>query len=284
MKRFFTALALTALVGVFSQTALADKFAAGDVVAGETITAEMADWLNTLKGPSTTANFVSNLDNDGLSIGQEYLLNTHPQDNTTVDFRISSVAVSNVISMDIELVRKDGGDLVTAPINGRLVVQQSATPDGTFSGGFRVDGNSVSLPLKDNETQKYYRAAVVRNVDYLFAATVPLKDPEHPNQKYVPDGEEIARFTSMEITEDTLRATMRVEFPCDDNTMCIAVPMSLLDKIAWYEMDGGTQLALPNSALDQGMDYEVIVNQTAYKVYLWDTIYGGTQEIVLKHK
>ena len=288
MRHLCTVFALTLLLAVVTPFTFADGYyyEAGDVVAGETIKADVAAWLNEIKGHSTKAMFEAQFDNDGLSLEQEYLLNTLPLYNTTVDFRISSFVVSNVVSISVELIRTEDDFLIEDPLNGRLVVQSSDTPDGTLSGVLAFSGTSVTLPLESGDTQKYYRAAIIRDASYIFSAAVPLTNSD--GSKFVPTGDQIAGYTVTEFDEDMLRSSIRVEFPCQRNTMVIAVPEDMLDKIAFFESDGSTQLnpydGLPTTEIDQGMDYTVSINNRNYKVYLWDTKFAGSQSLILKHK
>ena len=275
MKRFFMALALTAMVVVLPPFAHADDytFVEGDVLGGETLSAEVAAWLNVRKGSSTTkAEYKSRLDDDGLSIEQEYLLNTSPVYNSTVDFRISSIAVSNVVSMDVDLIRKDLGFLIEAPINGQVAVQRCDTPDGTFSGDTWASGNSVTLPLKENEPQKFYRAAVVRNADYIFTAAVPLS--------MTPTADDIVQMERAEVTDAALRAGLRIVIPTSyyTTTIFVAVPMSYRDKIEWFAGDGATHDNPPEPTTVTG------VNGQSYAAYKWAVGYGIPQTFILKLK
>ena len=238
MRHLCTVFALTLLLAVVTPFTFADGYyyEAGDVVAGETIKADVAAWLNEIKGHSTKAMFEAQFDNDGLSLEQEYLLNTLPLYNTTVDFRISSFVVSNVVSISVELIRTEDDFLIEDPLNGRLVVQSSDTPDGTFSGVLAFSGTSVTLPLESGDTQKYYRAAIIRDASYIFSAAVPLTNSD--GSKFVPTGDQIAGYTVTEFDEDMLRSSIRVEFPCQRNTMVIAVPEDMLEAA---KIDGASE-------------------------------------------
>ena len=142
----------------------------------------------------------------------------------------------------------------------------------------QTDGN-----VRSNE-EYYTPPAPPLKRDYIFSAAVSMTDPDTGN-KFIPTGDQIAGYSAIEFDEDMLRSSIRVEFPCDDSTMVIAVPEDMLDKIAWFESNGSTPLTLPTTAAGRGgRDYTVTINNRAYKVYLWDTMYAGSQSIVLKHQ
>ena len=144
----------------------------------------------------------------------------------------------------------------------------------------QTDGN-----VRSNEEYYTPPAPIPPSVqDYIFSAAVPLIDPDTGN-KFIPTGDQIAGYSVIEFDEDMLRSSIRVEFPCQRNTAVIAVPEDMLNKIAWFESDGATPLTLPTTAAGRGgRDYTVTINNRAYKVYLWDTKYYGTQSVILKHQ
>ena len=177
--------------------------------------------------------------------------------------------------------------LVRLDFDGTGAPRLAWTPDLGVERFYYAEGKSSLSDrwgaVKDGSRFFRIRVALPIEGDYIFSAAVPLIDP-NTGSKYVPTGDQIAGYSAIEFDEDMLRSNIRVEFPCDDSTMMIAVPEDMLDKIAWFESNAVTPLALPDTSKGWGNDYSVTINNRAYKVYLWDTKYFGAQSIVLKHQ
>ena len=149
--------------------------------------------------------------------------------------------------------------LVQLDFDGTGAPHLAWTPDLGAERIYRVEGKAL---LSDQwgavrGGSRFFRIRVALPIegDYIFSAAVPLIDP-NTGSKYVPTGDQIAGYSAIEFDEDMLRSSIRVEFPCQRNT----------------------------AAGRGGRDYTVSINNKAYKVYLWDTMYAGSQSIVLKHQ
>ena len=90
----------------------------GDTVNGEAISPAVAAWLNGIKGNATKNAFEQTLDSDGYTLTEEYLLNTDPTVDTTVEFKISSIAVGNTVDLNVSLTRTENNAAITTAING----------------------------------------------------------------------------------------------------------------------------------------------------------------------
>ncbi len=137
----------------------------GDEVDETYLSADMARWLNIKKGNATKADFEGRLDNDGLSLTDEFLLNTDPTVATTVSFTISSIVVSNTVDLQISLIRTENNAAVTDPINGDLGIVGGHSVDDLsdwelslretkFSGG-------ASAAATLTTTNKFFKALIV---------------------------------------------------------------------------------------------------------------------------
>ena len=125
----------------------------------------MAAWLNTKKGTATKAAFEATLDEDGLTLAEEYLLNTDPTVDTTVEFKISSIAVGDTVDLQVTLTRTEGNEAVTAAINGELQIVGATSLDGTFGNGEAVNATfaGATTAAKSLTTQaKFFKAVIVQ--------------------------------------------------------------------------------------------------------------------------
>ncbi len=183
--------------------------------------------------------------------------------------------------------------LVQLDFDGTGAPHLAWTPDLGAERFYYAEGKSSLSDrwgaVKDGSRFFRIRVALPIEGDYIFSAAVPLTNSD--GSKFVPTGDQIAGYTATEFDEDMLRTGITVEFPCrfpEAPTMVIAVPEDMLSKIAFFESDGSTQLkpydGLPTTEIDQGRDYTVSINNTTYKVYLWDTRFYGAQSLILKHQ
>ena len=150
---------------VLAGASAADDYTAGDTVGAETLNADMAAWLNTKKGTATKAEFEKTLDGDSLTLAEEYLLNTDPTVDTTVEFKISSIAVGDTVDLQVTLTRTEGNEAVTAAINGELQIVGATSLDGTFGNGEAVNATfeGATTAAKSLTTQaKFFKAVIVQ--------------------------------------------------------------------------------------------------------------------------
>ena len=150
---------------VLAGASAADDYTAGDTVGAETLNADVAAWLNTKKGTATKAAFEETLDEDGLTLFEEYLLNTDPTVDTTVEFKISSIAVGDTVDLQVTLTRTEGNEAVTAAINGELQIVGATSLDGTFGNGEAVNATfeGATTAAKSLTTQaKFFKAVIVQ--------------------------------------------------------------------------------------------------------------------------
>ncbi len=121
----------------------------------------MAAWLNAKKGSATKAAFEATLDEDDLSLADEYLLNTDPTVPTTVDFAISAIAVGTGANLSVTLTRTEDNTALATAINGQIVIESCDTPNGTFSGSTAVADGAATVAIGSGDTKKFYRAKVI---------------------------------------------------------------------------------------------------------------------------
>ena len=150
------------------QGAASDDYEAGDDVGDATgISAGMATWLNGLKAAKnmTKEQFEQALDSDGISLYEEYLLNTDPTVATTVSFTVSSIAVGANVDLQVTLTRTENNAAVSAAINGVLKIYGAASLGGDSS--FAVDQtltdkfNGETTASKSFSTQNKFFKAVI---------------------------------------------------------------------------------------------------------------------------
>ncbi len=156
-----------ATVSVVFVEASSDDYAADEDVGGTTISAAMASWLNNLKNAAgmTKAEYTAAIaaDTDALSLMEEYLLNTDPTVNTTVEFQISSITAGDTIDVQIALTRSESGAAVTAAINGTLKIYGAATVDGAYAEDQVLTDtfNGTTTATKSFETVNRFFKAVI---------------------------------------------------------------------------------------------------------------------------
>ena len=152
---------ITVLAGTVQQQA--DNYAAGDTVDGAEISAGMAAWLNGLKGQQSKADFEASFDNDGLTLAQEYLLNTDPTVATTVEFKINSIVVGDTVDLAVTLTRTEDNAAVTDAINGQLKIFGAATVNGTYSADQTLDDDfdgKTSATKSFSSQNKFFKAVI----------------------------------------------------------------------------------------------------------------------------
>ncbi len=161
------ALTTYAKVDVVFAPAASDDYVADDVVDGAAISAAMASWLNNLKSAAGKTkdeyNALIAADTDALSLAEEYLLNTDPTANTTIEFEISSIAVGSTVDIQVTLIRAEGGSAVTAAINGTLKIYGATTADGTYAEDQTTTAkfNGTTTAAKSFETDNRFFKAVI---------------------------------------------------------------------------------------------------------------------------
>ena len=152
------------------QNAGSDDYEAGNTVDGAQISAGMATWLNNLKSAKsmTKAELEAAFDSDGLSVYEEYLLNTDPTVATTVDFSISSIAVGATVDLQVTLTRTENNGAVTSAINGELKILGATSLDGQFDAGTAVDADfagsdegATSASKSLTTGNKFFKAVIV---------------------------------------------------------------------------------------------------------------------------
>ncbi len=158
---------LVVLAGEVSQPPAGDDYDAvhGDTVNGESISAAVAAWLNGIKGNATKAAFEETLDNDGYTLTEEYLLNTDPTEDTTVDFTVSSIAVGDKVDLQVTLARTEDNAAVETAINGQLQILGAATLDSSFNATNALPSAKFSggTPAETSLTtqSKFFKAIIV---------------------------------------------------------------------------------------------------------------------------
>ncbi len=146
--------------------AASDDYEADDDVGGTTLSAAMATWLNGLKDAkgmtkdAYTAAIAA--DTDAYSLTEEYLLNTDPTVNTTVEFKISSIAVGSTVDVQVTLTRTESA-AVTSAINGTLKIYGAATVNGTYAEDQSLTDkfNGVTTATKSFSTENKFFKAVI---------------------------------------------------------------------------------------------------------------------------
>ena len=152
---------ITVLAGTVQQQV--DNYAAGDTVDGAQISADMAAWLNGLKGQQSKTDFEASFDNDGLTLAQEYLLNTDPTVATTVEFKINSIVVGDTVDLAVTLTRTENNAAVTDAINGTLKILGAATVNGTYSADQTLDDDfdgETSATKSFTSQNKFFKAVI----------------------------------------------------------------------------------------------------------------------------
>ncbi len=125
----------------------------------------MAAWLNTKKGIATKAAFEATLDDDGLTLTEEYLLNTDPTVDTTVEFTISSITVGSTVDLQVTLTRTEDNKAVTAAINGTLKIKGAAAVAGPYADDQsltdKFNGDGATTATKSFSTENKFFKAVI---------------------------------------------------------------------------------------------------------------------------
>ena len=140
--------------------------------------------------------------------------------------------------------------------------------------------------VKDGSRFFRIRVALPIDGDYLYAAAIPLVDPENPGDRFRPDASEAAGMNAIEISDDLLRSGIKVVCPCatwGGETAFIAIPTEYMDKIAWFASDGTTAADPPPFAAE-GERYSLTINQKDYTAILWYVRYYGPSTWMLKLK
>ncbi len=153
-------------IAVVFEASASDDYAADDDVGGTTLSAAMATWLNGLKDAkgmtkdAYTAAIAA--DTDALSLTEEYLLNTDPTVNTTVEFKISSIAVGDTVDVQVTLTRTESA-AVTSAINGTLKIYGAATVNGSYTPDQSLTDkfNGVTTATKSFSTENKFFKAVI---------------------------------------------------------------------------------------------------------------------------
>jgi hypothetical protein len=142
---------------------VADDYVAGDTIGAETLSADMAAWLNAKKGAATKAEFEKTLDSDDLSLADEYLLNTDPTVATTVSFSITSIAVGSTVDVNITLTRTENSSAVESAINGTLKIKGAAAVAGPYADDQsltdKFDGATTATKSFSTEN-KFFKAVI----------------------------------------------------------------------------------------------------------------------------
>ena len=143
-------------VATFEEQQQDEGYKANDPVAGVTLTQAQADWLNTLRGQTSTADYTASITTAGTDLGECYLLNCDPTvAGNGGTLSITAITVGNEVSVTVALDRT--GEL--GAIKGTLkllggsdlsgfgttsVVDLSAvtfTTDGTYTASFSAGQN-----------------------------------------------------------------------------------------------------------------------------------------------
>ena len=125
---------------------------------------EQASWF--AENGITKENVKSDTDDDGLTAEDECLLGLSATEKDTFEFQVSSIDAKEQVAVAVKLVRTTGGETVTPPVRGTLVLEGTPSIDqpfqevGTLSLEGAFDGKETETFTFDPANAKFFRAVI----------------------------------------------------------------------------------------------------------------------------